>query len=472
MDKYKDNWLPHLKNALPNEEPGGTLSVYAIALEAWRRGITLKLRQLYYKKEKKIRIGFTLSYNGKTHKFNASRGDKVTKEAIKISNDKNLTRKYLNKAQVPTPLGENFHIDMNDKEIMDIVESIGYPVVLKPSEGLKGELVIVNIKDELEFKSSLEHIRRAEKYKDIIVENFVQGEDCRIYVIEDNVIGAVSRIPANILGDGQLSIRKLINQKNNIRNNNPNNYNRPIVIDRELTNLIESEGYNLDSVLNKGTRLFLKKTSNISSGGDAIDLTDELTSEMKKIAIDAAKAIPGLKQCAVDMLIDKNNNNVSVIEVNSKPLIGLHLFPETGKSRDIPKAIIDYYFPETKGLDRNLSFYFDFDGATKLLRNGSIKEITIKKVPDYQEVGKKFNITGEVETAYTKWISRKARSLQLNGFIKKMKDSTVNIVVVGQDERINEFKTILRKHVSGKAKIDNIIEEEWDKPVKMGFYLL
>lgn len=473
MKNYKDNWLPHLKDAIPEMALGKELSMYALALEGWRRGLILNFRHVFNNKENKVRVVYTLTYRGrKTHEFNASRGDKVSSEAVRICMDKDLTRTYLSKAAVPVPIGKGFAKDIADDEIIQYATSIGYPLVLKPTDGFQGHGVIVNIENEHDFKESLNYVRYELGYKEIVVEDYVQGEDCRIYVIEDKVIGAVSRIPAHIIGDGEHTISQLIKLKNNDRNNNPNHYRRPIKIDFNLNQSLDSLGYTLKTIPKKAERVYLLKTSNISSGGEAVDVTDKITLKMRETAINAVKAIPGLNQCAVDMLINKENNTVAVIEVNSKPLIGLHLFPEEGEARDIPKAIIDYYFPETKSEFVNYDFFFDFKSFLKSLRDGVAKDITVKKVPQYIPTKKQFVISGKLQSVgYKNWIRMKARSLRLNGFVENTLKGNISIVVAGEKGNIDEFKKIINTENPDRAVITNIKEKEWMKPVNVGFYM-
>ncbi|MEK3906138.1 ATP-binding protein [Oceanobacillus sp. FSL W7-1309] len=472
MENYNKNWLPHLENSIPELAMGGGLSMYTIALEGWRRGLILKLRHLYYKKEEKVRIGYSLSYKGRTHHFNASRGDKVSKEAINICNDKNKTRDYLTKAKVPTPTGKGFVAGSENDEIIQFADSIGYPLVLKPTKGLQGKGVIVNIKDKRELEEALVHVREKLNFKDVIIEEFVQGEDCRIYVIEDKVIGAVSRVPANVVGDGKNTIRQLIDYKNKIRNNNPNHYRRSIAIDDELVSYIKSEGFTLDSIPSKGKRVFLKKTSNISSGGEPIDITDDLSPEIIDTAINAAKSIPGLVQCAVDMLVNRETSEAAVIEVNSKPLIGLHLFPEEGEARDIPKSIIDYYFPETKNSTKSFPFYFDYESSSKLLRSGATKEITVKKVPQYSPISIKLIVSGNIENIdLQNMIRKKALSVQLNGYTEIIDNKKISIVIVGKEEVVNNFKKWLENNSPNEAIVESITEQGLSQPIKMGFYI-
>src|SRR5690606_30809451 len=102
----------------------------------------------------------------------------------------------------------------------------------------------------------------------------------------------------------------------------------------------------------KGERVFLRENSNISTGGDSVDVTDELPQEIKEIAIKALKVVPGLPHGGVDIIINKNAPEGKVegvvIELNPVPQIGSLVFPMIGKARDVTGAIIDFYFPETK----------------------------------------------------------------------------------------------------------------------------
>lgn len=473
MKNYKENWLPHLKNALPQTALGNKMTMYAIALEGWRRGLIVRFRHTYNSREKRIKIVYSLSYKGRTHEFAVSRGDKVSKEAINICINKDTTKEYLLEAGVSTPKGKGFTEDIIDDQIIQYASSIGFPLVLKPIDGLSGRGVIVNIQNIDEFKKALNYVRHKLNYKNVIVESYVKGEDCRVYVIEDQVIAAVSRIPANIVGDGTKSIAQLIKQKNKERNNNPNHYRRPIKIDNELIDYIKTKGYTLDSVPKKGELVFLKKTSNISAGGEPIDITDELTPEIKKIAVDAVKAVPGLVHCSVDMLVDMENNTGSVIEINSKPQIGLHLFPEKGKARDIPKAIIDYYFPETKSVKPNTAYYFDFNSFLYTLNSGAAKEVRVKKIPQINPVMKNYIVSGDLQQrSYKNWIRRRAHALRLDGFTKTLDNGNVSIVVAGEEESLAEFKSLLENTKLRSSKVDNIEEKQWNQPVKMGFYII
>ena len=102
-------------------------------------------------------------------------------------------------------------------------------------------------------------------------------------------------------------------------------------------------------------KIYLRNESSVSTGGDSIDVTDLVHPDLKKIAIKAVRAIPGLAYAGVDLMTNKDiskkptKNSYIVLEINSSPGIDIHHFPFKGKSRDVAKGIIDILFPETKG---------------------------------------------------------------------------------------------------------------------------
>ncbi|WP_017187689.1 acylphosphatase [Alkalibacillus haloalkaliphilus] len=470
MAEFRDNWLSTLKGPIPQKALGNKMSMYAIALEGWRRGLILKFRHTFNEKEGRVKVVYSLSYKGKKHNFAVSRGDLVSKEAINICIDKDKTKSYLLKENVPAPYGKGFTADTKDEAIINYAESIGYPLVIKPIDGLSGRGVMVNLKNKGELEKALKHVRYQLNYKEVVVEKFVTGEDSRVYVIGDKVVGAVTRIAANVIGNGKDTIQELIDKKNIERNNNPNHYKRPIKIDNKVKEYLGTYDLDLDSIPKDGERVYLKKTSNVSDGGEPIDITDILTDEMKEVAVNAMKAIPGLVHCAVDMLVDNEKNTASVIEINSKPQIGAHLFPVEGKARNIPKEIIDYYFPETKDLKTNTSYFFDFDAYLDPLLTGAAKEVTVKKVPEKQTVTKKFEVNGPARgSGYLTFIKKSALRNRLNGYVKRVGKSKVSIVVAGKRKNIETFAEFIKDNKPPKAEIKELKEKSWNEPVKLGF---
>ncbi|WP_096190300.1 acylphosphatase [Evansella halocellulosilytica] len=468
--EYK--WLPHLEDAVPVAGQGKRISTYMMALEGWRRGIDLTFYSLI-DEENKFKLRYSLSYKGNEHHFELSKGDKVTKEAFDICDDKDLTKKYLEKAGVPVPRGEKFLNDRSDDEIISYANQLGYPIVLKPVSANGGKGVFANILNEEMLRETIPYVRDELNYRDVIIETRIPGEkEYRFIVLEDKVLGAMHRIPANVVGDGVHSIRKLIQQKNEFRKKNPHLTSRLIKIDKEVLNLVENAGYSLDSVLEEGKRLFLREQSNLSNGGDSVDVTDIVTPEMERIAIEATKAIPGLVHSGVDMIIDDEHKSGVVIEVNSRPGLGGHLFPMEGMPRDMTKVFIDYYFPETVDIEKS-NLYFNFDLIVESLLSRSVKKVELSTPPLGKLYGKRYIVSGKVQgVGYRKSVKKQAQRLRLQGYAKNLSNGEVEIIVSSTNKHdIEDFKKVCFEG-SQNSIVDDVIEEEWTKPVKIGFEIL
>lgn len=458
-------WLPHLENAVPTKGYGNRLSMYLISLEAWRRGLKVK----YYSidnPENKMLIRYSLSDGKNTYHFESSRGEKLSKQAFEICENKDETKKTLAEAGIPVPEGKRFKENSSEEEILEYAEQLGFPVVIKPISENAGKGVFSNLSSKQDVKNALKHVRHELNYTDIIVEKHIEGIEHRIFVVDGKVHGVVNRIPANIVGDGKNSIKQLINMKNKSKRKNPNIASKLIKIDKEVIDSITDLGYTLDSIPPKGKRIFLRSKSNVSTGGDPIEVTDELSEELKELAVKATNAVPGLDVCGLDMIVDKENNTGVIIEINTKPMIGLHVFPVEGNPRDVVSPILDYYFPETKN-SKKTNLYFDFEAAIAPIRNRLVNEIEILPPPTLEFIkSKNFLVSGTlVNEDFRNAVRLFALKNNLHGFVKEIEEQKVQIVIGGKEKDIQEFK----KHFINNDSL-NIVEEQWNKPIQIGFH--
>lgn len=468
MQLDQSNWLPHLKN-LPKDVNGYKTCTYLMALEGWRRGLKLKFHiQPGVAIPPSVR--FSLSNGEREHFFTVSRGDKVTKEAIKICMLKSQTYKYLAKNNVPIPEGGSFTDEHSDEEIIDFANQLGFPLVVKPTDAGSGRGVITNIKDINEFKKALNTVRNVSGFKNVIVERFIIGEDYRIYIVDDKVVGAYKRIPANVIGDGEKPINELIRDKNKLREKNPFIYDRPIKVDKNLIDFLADQQLTLESIPKKGERIFLRPQGAYLKERDPVDITDTMPDEIKEIAVKAMKSIPGLTHCDVDMIVNEDTGEGYVNEINSRPQISNHIFPVEGEARDVPKEIMDFYFPETKDGKRNDMYYYDFNPVYEGFRGMNIKEIIIPNIPFDHELTR-FRIKGKrLRTRnYERWIRRQFANLKLNGYIKHLKNGETSIVVGGTNESIKKFRNIIYNQSAKNTIINEINEFERTLPIKIGF---
>src|SRR5699024_9596280 len=154
------------------------------------------------------------------------------------------------------------------------------------------------------------------------------------------------REPPNVKGDGKNNIESLIREKNESRQPNPRLSGCPIVLNNEMIDYIKRYNYTIHSVPKLNEIVYLSDKCNVSIGGDPNYVLDKLSGYIKKIAVQALRAIPDLYHGAVDIIYAENKTGY-VLELNPTAQIGGLLFPLSGKPRDTPKAIIDLYFPET-----------------------------------------------------------------------------------------------------------------------------
>jgi len=474
--------LPHLTNDIVNSARKTRLCAYTVALEGWRRGLTLK----WYTKDSEhfkdmIVFGvnppgrlFSLSSDTKTHYFFRTRGDKVTSEAVEIGSDKDLTKVWLEKSGVPIPKGFGFDETHSEDDIVEASKKLTYPVVLKPTNGSLGYGVVTNIQSEKQLRKTINYVRNQLEYVEVVLEEHIQGLEYRVYVIEDEVVAAYNRVPANIKGDGIHTIEELITLKNLERKKNARLHSCLIDIDIEIEEFLEKAEYTFESIPPKGEKIYLREKTNVSSGGDPIDVTDEISEHYKNVAIKAVKAIPGFHHGGVDIIVDDSKpleESGVVIELNATAQIGGILYPLRGKARDIPKAIVDYYFPETKHIDTSKSkVYFDFLTAMEPLENRSAIEVQINEAPKGELFRKKYSLTGEVNRqSFHHAISIYAQNNNIHGGINKNFNGEIDLIV-GSDEKekLSEFKLYI-KSLDHLAKLDKITEESWREPIKIGF---
>jgi len=181
----------------------------------------------------------------------------------------------------------------------------------------------------------------------ILIEEFIEGKEFRIFVMADEVVGILYRVPANVTGDGIQTIRELVIEKNK----NPlrgKGYHTPLekiqMGEAELM-FLQAQEKDFDFVPGKDESIFLRENSNISTGGDSIDYTDEIPESYKQIAVKAAQALD-VKITGLDMIIpdyqkEATDDNYAIIELNFNPAIHIHCHPYKGKNRKLNEKLLD-----------------------------------------------------------------------------------------------------------------------------------
>ncbi len=286
-------------------------------------------------------------WGSKQRRIQAAEMDVTSAISESIAQDKELTKKLLASAGVPVPLGREI---TSAEAAWAAAGEIGLPVVIKPKNGNQGKGVTVNITTHEQL---LKAYAAASEFDDeILVERFLPGNDFRLLVVGNKLVAAARRDPPTVVGDGEHTIRQLVDQVNldPRRGTGHSTSLTRIRFDDIAQACLAGQGLNADSVPARGRRVSLRHNANLSTGGTATDVTDDVHPEVAHRAIIAAKMV-GLDICGVDMVCDSilqplEETGGGVVEVNAAPGLRMHLSPSYGKGRPVGEAIISTMFPE------------------------------------------------------------------------------------------------------------------------------
>jgi glutamate--cysteine ligase len=268
-----------------------------------------------------------------------------------IMENKTVTKKILQQHGFRVPKGEEFQTIEQALRSYDIFST--KPFVVKPKTTNYG-LGISIFKEGANYEDYQKAITLAFKEdSSILVEEFLNGTEYRFFVLNDRVYAVLLRVPANVKGDGKHTIEELVMQKNRdpLRGRDHRTPLESIQLG-ELENLmLKAQGYRTDSIPENDEIIYLRENSNISTGGDSIDVTNQIPDDYKKIAVDAVSAL-GVKICGIDLIIETtevpaaNKNAYGIIEANYNPSMYMHTYPYKGDSRRLTMHIIHYLFPD------------------------------------------------------------------------------------------------------------------------------
>lgn len=262
-----------------------------------------------------------------------------------IMENKVVTKLVLEENEINVPKG--ISVESVEEAEKHIEMFLNRDIVVKPKSTNFGEGVFIlkNIQSAHILTDAVEHALR---YDDsVLIEEFASGKEYRFLVIGNEVPAILHRVPANVVGDGKHSIKELVD----IKNQDPlrgKGYVTPL----EKINLGKvEEDYlalgerHFQTIPKENEIVYLRENSNISTGGDSIDFTDDILDEYKQIAIKAAKSV-GAKICGADIIIKNinekpNASNYSIIELNFNPALHIHDFPYQGQNRHVEKKVLD-----------------------------------------------------------------------------------------------------------------------------------
>jgi len=290
-----------------------------------------------------------LGYGFNQTRIQATVTSQTSSIGVDIAGDKEDTKYLLSQAEIPVPRGE---IVRTEKGLREAADDLRYPLVVKPIDGNHGRGVTTNIAN---WDQALEAFALAKKISgSVVVERYITGEDYRLLVINHRLVAAAKRLPAQVTGDGHLTLQQLIDQTNADprRGYGHEKVLTFINVDEITRKLIQQKNYTLETVLEKGEIMVLKDTANLSTGGTSIDVTDIVHPGTVFMA-ERISRIVGLDICGIDFLTSNISRPVSetggaVIEVNAGPGFRMHLAPAEGLPRNVAAPVIDMLYPPGK----------------------------------------------------------------------------------------------------------------------------
>ncbi|WP_395693314.1 cyanophycin synthetase [Piscinibacter sp.] len=275
----------------------------------------------------------------------AAEVDSTGAVAESIAQDKDLTKRLLAAAGVPVPRGRPVK-DLEDG--WAAAQALGLPVVVKPRDGNQGKGVTVNIVDREHFDAAY---RAADEIGEVMVEQFLPGHDFRLLVVGDKLVAAARRDPPYVVGDGVHTVRELVDKVNADprRGDGHATSLTRIRLDDIAMARLKLQELTVDSVPPTGQRVVLRNNANLSTGGTATDVTDDVHPQVAARAVSAARMV-GLEICGVDVVCESvgvplEQQRGGVVEVNAAPGLRMHLAPSFGKPRPVGDAIIERLYP-------------------------------------------------------------------------------------------------------------------------------
>lgn len=315
------------------------LSTQLLLREAVKRGVSFEILD---RKENFVR-------------FQKDGNIQYVKQATKTSLDnyasilamenKLVTKKILEEHEIRVPKGLEYTSAITAKA--DFLICQGKPVVIKPNQTNFGHGITIlkeNV-NELTFQRAVDIA--FEHDSTILIEEFISGKEFRFFVIGDEVVGILHRVPANVTGDGTKTIRELVELKNQdpLRGKGYRTPLEKIQLGEAEAMFLKQQNKDFSTIPSSEEVVYLRENSNISTGGDSIDFTDDIPDSYKQIAVRAAKAlnvvITGLDMIIPDVSAEATADNYAIIELNFNPAIHIHCHPFKGKNRKLNEKLMD-----------------------------------------------------------------------------------------------------------------------------------
>lgn len=290
---------------------------------------------------------FQLGYGKHQKRVQAALTSSSNVLGVELACDKERTKAILAEMGAPVPAGQLIYAF---DELEPAIERLGgYPIVIKPLGGNHGRGITINIRSWREAEAAYD--RAKDVSHGVIVEHFYAGRDHRILVVNHQVVAVAERVPAHVVGNGEATIAQLVETENHDprRGDGHDNVLTQIQLDAATDAMLARQGFDVETVLSAGQVAYLRATANLSTGGTAIDRTDDIHPDTVWLAERVSRIIDldiaGIDVITTDITKPLREADGVIVEVNAAPGLRMHLAPSEGIARNVAAPILQMLFP-------------------------------------------------------------------------------------------------------------------------------
>lgn len=300
------------------------------------------------------RVGQIVCSNGKIHYFRGNNFDLNPMGSSAIAIDKDYANFFMSKLGYPTIPGKAFYSEKFCKvikskdgmgEAYKFAKKLGFPVIVKPNSKSQGKCVF-KVNNKLAFYKACLEVFKCDRV--VLVQKFIQGNDYRIVVLDGEVISAYQRLPLTVTGNGIDSISELLKKKQ-LEFKKAGRETKININDIRIKMFLAEDRTKVSAILKKGEKCQLLPNANLSSGGEALDVINDIHKDFKNISVKLTAKM-GLRFCGVDLMIDGSiacaPKKYYVIEINSAP--GIDNYFAMGKQQQ--KIVEELYIKVLKAI--------------------------------------------------------------------------------------------------------------------------
>ncbi|HEU4327427.1 MAG TPA: cyanophycin synthetase [Roseiflexaceae bacterium] len=288
-----------------------------------------------------------LGYGIYQKRIQASETSNTSAIAVDMCQDKTMTNRMLRAVGVPVPEGRA--VESAD-DAWEAALEVGLPVVVKPADGNQGKGVSVNLSTEEEVRAAFGIARTFRG--EVLVERYVVGDDYRLLIVGGRMVAAARRDPAQVVGDGRRTVAELVEQVNTDPRRRPGHSSTltRIRLDEAADLVLAQQGLDRTAVPPPGQVVRLRTNANLSTGGTATDVTDEVHPANARMAELAAQImaldVAGIDMLCLDITRPLDEQGGAIVEVNAAPGLRMHLNPSAGQPRDVGRPIVAMLYPD------------------------------------------------------------------------------------------------------------------------------